>query len=124
MFLCLWGFSRQVGYWSGLPCPPPGKFCCTNKQFLEYRGLSTIKYSWRAHTKPSVHQDPGKGAVALQETDPDLPVSVQVSPAEAWVSVACCRVGGTECRSVCMGLFEGGHHYLHYLHHSLAPGKY
>ena len=21
--LCPWGFSRQ-GYWSGLPCPPPG----------------------------------------------------------------------------------------------------
>ena len=26
-----------------------------------------------------------KGAVTLQETDPDLPVSVQESPAEAWV---------------------------------------
>ena len=31
-----------------------------------------------------------------QETDPDLPMSVQESPAEAWVGVACCRVGGTE----------------------------
>ena len=37
--------------------------------------------------------------------------------------VACCRAGGTECSSTCMGSFEGGHHYLHYLHHSLAPGK-
>ena len=37
--------------------------------------------------------------------------------------VACCRVGGTECSSKCMGSFEGGHHYLHYLHNSLAPGK-
>ena len=37
--------------------------------------------------------------------------------------VAYCRVGGTECSSTCMGSFEGGHHYLHYLHHSLAPGK-
>ena len=27
-----------------------------------------------------------KGAVTPQETDPDLPVSVQESPAEAWVS--------------------------------------
>ena len=36
--------------------------------------------------------------------------------------VACCRVGGTECSSVCMGPFEGGHHYLHYLHHSLVSG--
>ena len=33
--------------------------------------------------------------------------------------VACYRVGGTECSSTCMGPFEGGHHYLHYLHHSL-----
>ena len=51
----------------------------------------------------------------------------------AWVSrslqwrhglvVACCRVGGTQCSSVCMGPFEGGCHYLHYLHLSLAPGK-
>ena len=27
-----------------------------------------------------------KGALTQQETDPDLPVSVQESPAEAWVS--------------------------------------
>ena len=27
-----------------------------------------------------------KGAVTPQETDPDMPVSVQESPAEAWVS--------------------------------------
>ena len=25
--------------------------------------------------------------------------------------------------SACIGSFEGGHHYLQYLHHSLAPGK-
>ena len=37
--------------------------------------------------------------------------------------VACCRVGGTECSSECMGPFKGGRHYLHYLHHSLVPGK-
>ena len=37
--------------------------------------------------------------------------------------VAWCRVGGTECGSVCMGPFEGGRHYLHYLHHSLASGQ-
>ena len=30
---------------------------------------------------------------------------------------------GTECSSVCMGPFEGGRHYLHYLHHSLASGQ-
>ena len=38
-------------------------------------------------------------------------------------AVACCRVGGTECSCACMGPFEGGRHYLHYLHHSLVPGK-
>ena len=37
--------------------------------------------------------------------------------------VACCRVGGTECFSACMRPFERGLHCLHYLHHSLAPGK-
>ena len=38
-------------------------------------------------------------------------------------AVACCRVGGTNCSSVCLGPFEGGHHYLHHLHHSLASGQ-
>ena len=33
------------------------------------------------------------------------------------------RVGGTKCTSACMGPFEGGCHYLHYLHHSLASGQ-
>ena len=37
--------------------------------------------------------------------------------------VACCRVGGTECSSICMGLFEGGHPYLPYLHHSWPQVK-
>ena len=32
------------------------------------------------------HQDPGKGAVSPKKTDPDLPGSVQESPAETWVS--------------------------------------
>ena len=56
-----------------------------------------------------------------QKTDPELPVSVRESPAEAWSVVACRRVGGTECSSTYMGTFEGGCHYLHCLYHSLAP---
>ena len=32
-----------------------------------------------------------------QETNPDLPMSVQESPAEAWVSGGRRGVGGTEC---------------------------
>ena len=39
------------------------------------------------------------------------------------LAVACCRVGGTACGSVCPGTFEEGRHYLHYLHHSLASGQ-
>ena len=58
-----------------------------------------------------------------QETDPDLPGSVQESPAEAWVGGGLLQGWGTECSSACMGPFEGGHHYLHYLHHSLGPDK-
>ena len=37
--------------------------------------------------------------------------------------VTCCRVRGTEYSSVGLGPFEGGGHYLHYLHHSLASGQ-
>ena len=54
-----------------------------------------------------------------QETDPDLPVSVQESPVEAWVDGGLLQGQGTECSIACMGPFEGGHHYLHCLHHSL-----
>ena len=41
-----------------------------------------------------------------QETDPDLPMSVQQSLGEVWVAVACYRVWGTECSSACMEPFE------------------
>ena len=62
-----------------------------------------------------------KGAVTPQDTDPDLPKSVQ----ELWQScgsvvTTCCRVEGAECSSVCIGPFDGGRHYLH---HSLASGQ-
>jgi len=40
----------------------------------------------RAQTKPVHTRTQEKGAVTPQETDPDLPVSVQQSPTEAWVS--------------------------------------
>ena len=50
-----------------------------------------------------------------QETDSDLPVSVQESVAEVWVSGGLLQGWGH-----CMGTFEGGLHYLRYLHHSLA----
>ena len=61
--------------------------------------------------------------MTLQETDPDLPVSVQESPAEAWVHSGLLQGQGTECGSACMGSFERGPHYLHYLNHSLPSGE-
>ena len=59
-----------------------------------------------------------KGAVTLQGTDSDLPVSVQESMVEVWVC------GGLLQGQGCLhGTFEGGCNYLHYLHHSLASGQ-
>ena len=58
-----------------------------------------------------------------QGTDPDLTMNVKESPAEAWVSGGLRQGWGTECSSACMGPFEGGYHYLHYLHHSLTSGQ-
>ena len=58
-----------------------------------------------------------------QETVPDLPVDVWKSLAEMWVGESLLQGGGTECSNTCKGSFEGGHHYLYYLCHSLAPGK-
>ena len=58
-----------------------------------------------------------------QETDPDLPVSVQKSLEEVWVGGGLLQGWGTKYGNACMGPFEGGHHYLNYLHHSLASGQ-
>ena len=52
-------------------------------------------------------------------TDPDLPMSVQEFLVEAWVGGGLLQVAGTEYSSACLGPFERGCHYLHYLHHSL-----
>ena len=64
-----------------------------------------------------------KGVMTPQETDPDMPVSVQVSPAESWVGGGLLQGRDTECGSVRVGPLEGGHHYLHYLHHTLVSGQ-
>ena len=43
-----------------------------------------------------------------------------------WAAVYRAAKGQTGLKRHCsnsMGSFEGGHNYLHYLHHSLAPGK-
>ena len=47
----------------------------------------TGKQTLSGHKQKLVHtRSQEKGAVSLQETDPDLPVSVQESPVEAWVN--------------------------------------
>ena len=55
-----------------------------------------------------------KGAVATQETEPDLPVSIPGSPVEAWVNSGLPGVRSTEYNSPGINPFEGGHHYCHY----------
>ena len=47
-----------------------------------------------------------KGAMTPKKTDPDLPVSVQESSAEAWVSSGLLQVRGIQCISACMGLLK------------------
>ena len=37
-----------------------------------------------------------------QETDPDLPMSVQESLVEVWVGGGLLQGGGTECNSACL----------------------
>ena len=41
-----------------------------------------------------------KGAVSPQVSEQELPVSVQESPVEGGLTVACCRARGTEYNSV------------------------
>ena len=55
-----------------------------------------------------------------QETDPDLPMSVQESLMAAWVGGGLLRGRDTECGRACMGPFKAVRHYLHYLQHSLV----
>ena len=53
---------------------------------FDYRTSTGLgKQNVGGHKKICAHQDPGKGAVAPQETDPDLPVSVQESLVEVWI---------------------------------------
>ena len=63
--------------------------------YRTYTGLG--KQTLGGHKQNLVHtRIQEKGAVTLQETEPDLPVSVPESLVEVWVRVGCCRVGGSE----------------------------
>ena len=58
-----------------------------------------------------------------QETDPDLPVSVPESPVEAWVCSGLLQGQRHRVWQCTHTPFEGGHHYLHYLHHTSVSGQ-
>ena len=62
-------------------------------------------------------------AATSQETEPDLPVSVQESLAEGWVDSGLHGVRGTEYNSFGISPFEGSHHYCHYFYHTLVSGQ-
>ena len=62
--------------------------------------------SWRPKTKPCVQQE--KGAMSPQETEPDLPVSVQESPAEARVDSSLLQGWSTKYDSARIRPCEGG----------------
>ena len=63
--------------------------------------------SRRAHTKPLAHQDPGKGAVTPQETDPDLPGSEGLL--RRLGSAAACRRAGARAAAILGGAAHGIH---------------
>ena len=70
-----------------------------------------------------------KGAVTPQETDPDLPVRVWESLAEAWV-ISGLPLGqghwlqqSWEAWHADISPFKGSQHYCHYPYHSLAWGQ-
>ena len=72
-------------------------------------------------TELYVHQDPGE-----RSSDPtgDGPRLACECPEVSGGGVGqCWPAAGSGALSECMGPFEGGRHYLHYLHHSLAAGK-
>ena len=77
--------------------------------------------SWRAQTKPRAHQDPRE-----RSSDPtrDCPRLARECPGVSREGVGWrWPAAGSGALSAFKGLFQGGHRYLHYLHHSLARGK-
>ena len=65
---------------SDVPCAPGPRGLHQNLPSLGNRLLEGANRTLCTRTQE-------KGAVTPRETDPDLPVSVQESPAEAWVGV-------------------------------------
>ena len=83
-------------FWRRLPLTPPSELTGLGKQNL-------------VHTKTQE-----KGAVTPQDTDPDLPVSVQESLGESWVNSGLPQGWGPWVWQCVHGNFERGY-YLHSL---------
>ena len=105
---------RHKPSWRRSPLTPP-----QSRRNLHRTGKEILG----GHNRTLCTRTQEKGAVTPQETDPDLPGSVQESPGEAWVSGGRCRAGGTGCRCACMGPFGGSGRCPHCLHHSLASSN-
>ena len=94
---------------------PPG--IQLEKTFLKKQTLGEHKLNL-VHTRIQE-----KGAVTPQEL---TQTCLWVSRSLQWRHeslVAWCRLRDTECSSVCTGPLEGGRHYPHHLHHSLASDQ-
>ena len=95
---------------SGKRSPLTPAYSCQN---LPRTGKQTLG----GHKQNLVHQDPGE-----RSSDP-----MRDRPRLAWGCPGVSRGGmgqhGWEALSACMGSFEGGCHYLHYLNHSLVSGQ-
>ena len=104
--------------WGRLPFTPP-------QTTRPYTGLG--KQTLGAHRQNLVcTRTQEKGAVTPQETDPDLPMSVQSLLWRCGSLVACWRVGGSSAVHECeraWDLLKKAAHCLHYLHHSLASDQ-
>ena len=113
-----------------VPVPLQMQFQC----LPSFWGFSVLGHGVSAHSHSSTVQLPlqwhAAAAPGEKSSDPtrDWPRLACKCPGVSgggvgWrcgSAVACCRVGGTECSSGGMGPLEGGHHYLHYLHHSFS----
>ena len=111
-----WGSSKETENPQGIWLWRPVGF-----DYRTFRALG--KHILRGHKQNLVCiRSQEKGAVSSQESKPDLPMSVQESLAEAWLTAACCWVRGTEYNSSSQSPLEGGHHYHHYPYHSLTSG--
>ena len=110
----LWVWVLSKSSWRRSPLTPP--YSCQNLH-------RTGKWTLGGHNRAMCTRTQEKGTVTPQETCLWVSGSLWQRQGSAAV-VASCRVGGMSCSGTCTGSFEGGHHYLHYLHHSLAPGKW